>query len=487
MRYLRFNNIFCLIFLFFAVPEGKAGFNLLGLELGGASQCEIQPIESMLECQPEQSLEIRDLSDSQLEERARLETNACRKVQIIHEHQSRYPAIFRNENGPVVPSQTKVQLQIRLIDTLIAARYWTDALYWAINYRIEHKGAIASVEDISSRTAQILQNLMNSAMDLYQAEKYCQAANALVTFDVDENTHHQINRKDRTVDQNLPDYTKPGGVDIANHESRLEFIPADLFSYIPGVSDIQKWRESRFLQMMLLFEGGFYNEVRDAARKYRAVESERMQSKVSAGIVSKHALVDLALLFEAQSYHVQVPTAENIEGGSLGLRSAEEAVALSGGAAAKAKELFIRIARKFPDGEIARGLSIVTAANEEVLGVSLLHKIEDKLLSDGSLQSKTETAHNWESQKEIEIGKYYLRSGDFTAAAMRFNFVAENYKNSVHLPEALFLLSKSFAGLDDGAQELTVVETMERNFPNSEWTIAARREYLDRRLGKSNR
>ena len=56
--------------------------------------------------------------------------------------------------------------------------------------------------------------------------------------------------------------------------------------------------------------------------------------------------------------------------------------------------------------------------------------------------------------KEMEIGRYYLKGGHYTAAANRFRNVVEKFQTTSHTPEALYRLVESYLalGLDDEAQ-----------------------------------
>lgn len=71
--------------------------------------------------------------------------------------------------------------------------------------------------------------------------------------------------------------------------------------------------------------------------------------------------------------------------------------------------------------------------------------------------------------KEMEIGRFYLNQGQYTAAIGRFRAVVERYQTTSHLPEALHRLVECYLalGLVDEARENAAV--LGHNYPGSEW------------------
>jgi outer membrane protein assembly factor BamD len=71
--------------------------------------------------------------------------------------------------------------------------------------------------------------------------------------------------------------------------------------------------------------------------------------------------------------------------------------------------------------------------------------------------------------KEMEIGRYYLRRGNFQAAANRFRVVVEQFQTTSHTPEALYRLIEVYLalGLTDEAQ--TAGAILGYNFQSSVW------------------
>jgi outer membrane protein assembly factor BamD len=71
--------------------------------------------------------------------------------------------------------------------------------------------------------------------------------------------------------------------------------------------------------------------------------------------------------------------------------------------------------------------------------------------------------------KEMEIGRYYLRRGQYLAAMNRFKRVVDNYQTTTHVPEALERLVECdlALGLNDEAKANAAV--LGYNYPGSEW------------------
>ena len=71
--------------------------------------------------------------------------------------------------------------------------------------------------------------------------------------------------------------------------------------------------------------------------------------------------------------------------------------------------------------------------------------------------------------KEMEIGRYYERSGRWLAANLRFRNVVEKYQTSSHTPEALHRLVESYLALGIPAEAQKSAAVLAANYPGSEW------------------
>ena len=84
-------------------------------------------------------------------------------------------------------------------------------------------------------------------------------------------------------------------------------------------------------------------------------------------------------------------------------------------------------------------------------------------------QLKIDLTRDHLAGKEMYVGRYYLRHGQYVAAINRFKSVIETYQTTSHVPEALERLTEAYfaVGLNDEAQASAAV--LGYNFPDSEW------------------
>ncbi|MBA3526776.1 MAG: outer membrane protein assembly factor BamD [Pseudomonadota bacterium] len=71
--------------------------------------------------------------------------------------------------------------------------------------------------------------------------------------------------------------------------------------------------------------------------------------------------------------------------------------------------------------------------------------------------------------KEMELGRFYERSGRWLAANMRFRNVIDKYQTSSHTPEALHRLVETYLALGIPAEAQKSAAVLAANYPGSEW------------------
>ncbi len=71
--------------------------------------------------------------------------------------------------------------------------------------------------------------------------------------------------------------------------------------------------------------------------------------------------------------------------------------------------------------------------------------------------------------KEMQIGRYYLKRGYYTAAINRFRIVVEDYQTTTHTPEALQRLVEAYLALGLDADAQTAGAILGYNFQGTEW------------------
>jgi outer membrane protein assembly factor BamD len=71
--------------------------------------------------------------------------------------------------------------------------------------------------------------------------------------------------------------------------------------------------------------------------------------------------------------------------------------------------------------------------------------------------------------KEMEVGRFYERRGQWLAASMRFRTVIDQYQTTTHAPEALMRLTETYLalGVRDEAEKAAAV--LGANYPGTDW------------------
>lgn len=75
--------------------------------------------------------------------------------------------------------------------------------------------------------------------------------------------------------------------------------------------------------------------------------------------------------------------------------------------------------------------------------------------------------------KEMEVGRYYERRGQWLAATMRFHKVVEEYQTTTHTPEALMRLTEAYLALGVPEEARKVAAVLGANYPGTQWYARA--------------
>lgn len=86
-------------------------------------------------------------------------------------------------------------------------------------------------------------------------------------------------------------------------------------------------------------------------------------------------------------------------------------------------------------------------------------------------QLKIDLTQDHLAGKEMEVGRFYLRRGQYLAAINRFRNVINTYQSTTHTPEALHRLSEAYTavGIEPEARENAAV--LGHNFPGNQWYV----------------
>jgi outer membrane protein assembly factor BamD len=82
---------------------------------------------------------------------------------------------------------------------------------------------------------------------------------------------------------------------------------------------------------------------------------------------------------------------------------------------------------------------------------------------------KIEMTRDHLAGKEMEVGRWYLRQGHYTAAINRFKRVIEEYETTTHTPEALHRLVEAYVALGIMEEAEQVAAVLGYNYPGSNW------------------
>ena len=82
---------------------------------------------------------------------------------------------------------------------------------------------------------------------------------------------------------------------------------------------------------------------------------------------------------------------------------------------------------------------------------------------------KFDLAFNHLAAKEMEVGRYYLKGGHYTAAISRFRAVVEDFQTTTHTPEALYRLIECYLALGLDGEAQTAAAILGYNFRGSQW------------------
>jgi len=109
----------------------------------------------------------------------------------------------------------------------------------------------------------------------------------------------------------------------------------------------------------------------------------------------------------------------------------------------------------------------VTQQAADAFGDLIRRYPESRYASDARL--KIDLINDHLAGKEMEVGRFYQRSGQWLAATLRFRTVVEKYQTTNHTPEALERLVESYLALGIPAEAQKAAAVLGRNYPGSVW------------------
>ena len=82
---------------------------------------------------------------------------------------------------------------------------------------------------------------------------------------------------------------------------------------------------------------------------------------------------------------------------------------------------------------------------------------------------KFDLAFDQLAAKEMEIGRYYLKSKNYAAGINRFRTVVENFQTTAHTAEALHRLVEAYLSLGLAQEAQAAAAILGHNYPDSSW------------------
>lgn len=95
---------------------------------------------------------------------------------------------------------------------------------------------------------------------------------------------------------------------------------------------------------------------------------------------------------------------------------------------------------------------------------------------------KADLARDHLAGREMMIGRFYLRNGDYLAAINRFRTVVDKYQTTSHAPEALERLTEAYLSLGVVKEAQTSAAVLGFNYPASQWYMDAYNLLTDKNL-----
>jgi outer membrane protein assembly factor BamD len=84
-------------------------------------------------------------------------------------------------------------------------------------------------------------------------------------------------------------------------------------------------------------------------------------------------------------------------------------------------------------------------------------------------QLKVDLVREHLAGKQMAIGRFYLKRGEYLAGVNRFRVVIDEYQTTSHVPEALHRLTEAYLGLGIVHEAQAAAAVLGHNFPGSEW------------------
>lgn len=109
----------------------------------------------------------------------------------------------------------------------------------------------------------------------------------------------------------------------------------------------------------------------------------------------------------------------------------------------------------------------ITSQALDALGELVRRYPDSRYAADARL--KIDLVNDHLAGKEMEIGRFYQRRGEWLAAIIRFRVVVDKYQTTTHVPEALERLTESYLALGVPTEAEKAAAVLGNNYPGSKW------------------
>lgn len=109
----------------------------------------------------------------------------------------------------------------------------------------------------------------------------------------------------------------------------------------------------------------------------------------------------------------------------------------------------------------------VTEQARDALGELIRRYPQTEYAADARLKLDLVSDHL--AGKEMEIGRFYQRRGQWLAATLRFRNVIDSYQTTTHTPEALERLVESYLALGIPEEAKKAAAVLGANYPGTKW------------------
>ena len=116
--------------------------------------------------------------------------------------------------------------------------------------------------------------------------------------------------------------------------------------------------------------------------------------------------------------------------------------------------------------DVTRDQKITQQASDS-FGELIRRYPESRYAADSRL--KLDLINDHLAGKEMEVGRFYQRQGNWLAATSRFRTVIDNYQTASHTPEALERLVECYLALGIPAEARKAAAVLSANYPGSKW------------------